>query len=72
VVTGSLEMGSREDVEAWIRSHGGAVAGSVSGQTTYLVAGAKPGGSKVKAAAKHGVTTIGEAELQALVSPQAV
>jgi NAD-dependent DNA ligase len=67
VVTGSLEMGSREDVEAWIRGHGGTVSSGVSGQTSYLVAGVKPGGSKVKAAAKHGVPTLGEPELRALV-----
>ncbi|MDB5074550.1 MAG: ligase, NAD-dependent [Chloroflexi bacterium] len=67
VVTGSLEMGSREDVEAWIRAHGGTVSSSVSSHTTYLVAGVKPGGSKVKAAAKHGVAVLGEPELYALV-----
>jgi DNA ligase (NAD+) len=66
VVTGSLEMGSREDVESWIRSRGGMVSSSVSGSTNYLVAGVKPGGSKVKAAAKHGVTTLDESGLRAL------
>ncbi len=67
VVTGSLEMGSREDVEAWIRSLGGTVSSGVSSQTTYLVAGVKPGGSKVKAAAKHGVPILDESALRALV-----
>ncbi len=67
VVTGSLEMGSREDVEAWIRAHGGSVSSGVSGQTTFLVAGVKPGGSKVKAAVKHGVATLSESDLHALV-----
>ncbi len=67
VVTGSLEMGSREDVEAWIRALGGTVSSGVSSQTTYLVAGVKPGGSKVKAAAKHGVPTLDESALRALV-----
>ncbi|HWE60900.1 MAG TPA: NAD-dependent DNA ligase LigA [Chloroflexota bacterium] len=71
VVTGSLEMGSREDVEAWIRAHGGTISSSVSSHTTYLVAGVKPGGSKVKAAAKHGVPTLGEVELHALVQEYA-
>ncbi|HVC82966.1 MAG TPA: NAD-dependent DNA ligase LigA [Chloroflexota bacterium] len=67
VVTGSLEMGSREDVEAWIRAHGGTVSSGVSSQTSCLVAGVKPGGSKVKAAAKHGVPTVSEEDLRALV-----
>jgi DNA ligase (NAD+) len=67
VVTGSLEMGSREDVEAWIRGQGGSVASSVSSHTTYLVAGVKPGGSKVKAATKYGVPALSEGELKELV-----
>jgi DNA ligase (NAD+) len=67
VVTGSLEMGSREDVEAWIRGLGGSVASSVSSHTTYLVAGVKPGGSKVKAATKYGVPALSEGELKELV-----
>jgi DNA ligase (NAD+) len=57
-------MGSREDVEAWIRAHGGTVASSVSSHTTHLVAGVKPGGTKVKAAAKLGVPTIDEEQLR--------
>jgi DNA ligase (NAD+) len=72
VVTGSLEMGSREDVEAWIRSRGGTVSGSVSSQTNYLVAGIKPGGSKTKAAAKHGVTILSELELQAIADAESI
>lgn len=67
VVTGALEMGSRDDVEAWIRAQGGGTSGSVSSATSYVVAGAKPGAGKVKAAAKHGVPTISEAELRAMV-----
>ena len=67
VVTGSLEMGSREDVEAWIRAQGGTVSSGVSSQTAYLVTGVKPGGGKVKAAAKHGVPTLSEQDLRGLV-----
>lgn len=68
VVTGALEMGSREDVEDWIRAHGGAVSSSVSSHTSYLVTGAKPGAGKVKAAAKQGVPSVSEAELRAMVA----
>ena len=71
VVTGSLEMGSREDVEAWIRARGGTVSSGVSSLTSYLVAGAKPGNSKVKAAAKHGVPLLGERDLHALAALEA-
>jgi len=68
VVTGALEMGSREDAEALIRAHGGAVSSSVSAKTTYLVAGVKPGGSKMTAARKHGTTVIDEQGLRSLLS----
>jgi len=68
VVTGVLELGSREDAEALIRAHGGTVSGSVSAKTSYLVAGVKPGGSKMTAARKHGVTVIDERGLRALLS----
>ena len=61
-------MGSREDVEAWIRARGGTVSSSVSSHTSYLVAGAKPGAGKVKAAAKQGVPSVSEAELRALAA----
>ncbi len=68
VVTGVLDMGSREDAEALIRQHGGTVSGAVSAKTSYLVAGAKPGGSKMTAARKHGATILDEQGLRALLS----
>jgi DNA ligase (NAD+) len=67
VVTGTLEAMSREDAEEAIRAAGGRVTGGVSKSTDYLVAGASPGASKMKAAEKHGTAVIDEKELARLL-----
>ncbi len=67
VVTGTLTA-PRADVQKRIEQAGGKVSGSVSKKTTYLVAGADTGKAKLEAAAKHGVTVIDEAELDALLT----
>jgi len=60
VVTGKLESGSRESVKATLQALGAKVAGSVSGQTTCVIAG--PGaGSKLTQADQLGVPVIDEA-----------
>jgi DNA ligase (NAD+) len=60
VVTGTLESGSRESVKATLQALGAKVAGSVSGQTTCVIAG--PGaGSKLTQADQLGVPVIDEA-----------
>jgi DNA ligase (NAD+) len=69
VITGTLSA-PRSEVQHRIESAGGKVTGSVSKGTDYLLAGDKTGQSKLSAAAKHGVTVIGEAELDALLSDQ--
>lgn len=67
VVTGTLSK-PRTDVQKAIEAAGGKVAGSVSKKTTYLVAGADTGKTKLEAAQKHGVTVIDEAELDKLLT----
>jgi DNA ligase (NAD+) len=67
VVTGTLTQ-PRADVQKRIEAAGGKVAGSVSKKTTYLVAGADTGKTKLEAAQKHGVTVIDEAELEKLLT----
>jgi DNA ligase (NAD+) len=61
VVTGTLESMSREAAEAAVVARGGKATSGVSKKTTYLVAGANPGASKVTKAAEAGVPTIDEA-----------
>ncbi|HEY3801177.1 MAG TPA: NAD-dependent DNA ligase LigA [Kofleriaceae bacterium] len=67
VVTGTLTQ-PRADVQKRIEQAGGKVAGSVGKKTTYLVAGADTGKTKLEAAQKHGVTVIDEVELERLLS----
>ena len=73
VLTGTLENMSREIAKEKIISHGGKVAGSVSSQTSYVVAGAEPGrsdsesrqtrmSSKFTTAQKLGVKILSEGE----------
>jgi DNA ligase (NAD+) len=66
VVTGTLTA-SRADVQKRIEVAGGKVTGSVTKKTTYLVAGADTGKTKLEAAQKHGVKVIGEEELEKLL-----
>ena len=67
VVSGVFEHFSRDEIKAEIESHGGKVSGSVSGKTSYLVAGANMGPEKLKKAEKLGVKIISELEYMDLV-----
>jgi DNA ligase (NAD+) len=67
VVTGTLSQ-PRADVQKKIELGGGKVVGSVSKKTTYLVAGADTGKTKLEAAQKHGVKVIDETELEKLLA----
>jgi DNA ligase (NAD+) len=66
VVTGTLELNTRTEIEAAIRAHGGKAASSVSKNTDYLVAG-KEAGSKLAKAQSLGVAVINEREFQELL-----
>ncbi|MGI9297410.1 MAG: NAD-dependent DNA ligase LigA [Gammaproteobacteria bacterium] len=50
VLTGALQM-PRDEAKKWIEERGGAVAGSVSAKTSYLVAGEKTGSKLARAQA---------------------
>jgi DNA ligase (NAD+) len=70
VVTGSLEVMSREEAEQAVRDHGGQAAGSVSKKTSLLVAG--PGaGSKLARAEELGVKVIDEGEFLKMINKTA-
>ena len=66
VLTGTLPDWTREQAEAAIAAAGGRVTGSVSGKTSYVVAGEKPG-SKLDKARKLGVPVLDSAGLRALL-----
>ena len=68
VITGSLQAMSREEAANQIRSNGGTFQTAIAKDTTYLVAGDKVGGSKLKKANNYGVKIINESELQKLIT----
>jgi DNA ligase (NAD+) len=69
VVTGRLQAFSRSDIADRIKAAGGAVSGSVSKKTDYLIAG-EDAGSKLADAEALGVKVITEDEFLALHTQQ--
>ncbi len=65
VITGTLSQ-DRETIADTIRANGGKVSGSVSGKTTYLLAGADAG-SKLDKATKLGVKILSEEDFRAML-----
>ena len=69
VLTGTLSQ-PREEIADLIRAHGGKVSTSVSGKTTYLLAGDEAG-SKLDKATKLGVKVLSDAEFRVLLGGDA-
>lgn len=67
VVSGNFSR-PRDEIKAMIVAHGGKNAASVSGKTTYLLAGDKAGPEKLKKAEKSGTTVINEEEFYNLIN----
>lgn len=61
VISGNFSI-SRDDMKALIVAHGGKNSGSISGKTSFLLAGEKAGPEKLKKAASLGVKVISEAD----------
>ena len=68
VVSGVFEHFSRDEIKASIEQHGGKAAGSISGKTTYLLAGAKMGPEKLKKAEKLGIPILSESDYMAMIN----
>ena len=66
VFTGALTLFTREQAEELVRQFGGAAAGSVSKNTSYLIAGDKAG-SKLARAQQLGIPILTEAQFQAMI-----
>ena len=67
VISGNFSI-SRDDMKALIERHSGKVGSSISGNTTYMVAGEKCGPSKLEKATKLGVEIISEEEFLKFVN----
>jgi DNA ligase (NAD+) len=68
VVSGTFTLFSRDDLKKAIEKNGGKVAGSVSGKTSYIVAGEGMGPEKKKKAEKLGVKIIDEHAFVKMIS----
>jgi len=66
VLTGTLPTLKREEATALIEQHGGKVTGSVSGKTSFVVAGAEAG-SKLAKARQLGIPILDEDSLLSMV-----
>ena len=67
VVSGNFSR-PRDEMKALIAAHGGKNTGSVSGKTTYLLAGEKAGPEKLAKAQKLGVKVITEEEFYSIIN----
>ena len=66
VVSGNFSV-SRDRIKEIITANGGKAASSVSGKTTFLLAGSKPGPEKIKKCAELGIPVKSEEDLYALI-----
>ena len=62
VISGVFQHHSRDEYKAMIEQHGGKNVGSISGKTSFILAGDNMGPSKLQKAEKLGVRIVGEEE----------
>lgn len=67
VISGIFTQHSRDEYKAMIEQHGGKNTGSVSGKTSYILAGENMGPAKLEKAAKLGVRIIREDEFLKMI-----
>ena len=68
VISGNFSI-SRDEMKSIIERNGGRNSGSISGKTSYLLAGSKPGPEKMKKAEQLGIPVIGEEDLMHMIRP---
>ena len=66
VVSGNFSI-SRDAMKELILSHGGKCAGSVSGSTSFLLAGSKPGPEKLRKCSQLGIPVVSEEEFREMI-----
>lgn len=66
VVSGNFSI-SRDAMKELIAAHGGKCASSVSGSTSFLLAGTKPGPEKIRKCEQLGVPVLSESEFRGLL-----
>ena len=66
VISGNFSI-SRDEMKTLITAHGGKNSGSISGKTSYLLAGEKAGPEKLKKAESLGVKLINETEFMDMI-----
>ena len=66
VISGNFSI-SRDAMKELIAAHGGKNVSSVSGSTSFLLAGSKPGPEKLSKCAALGIPVISEEEFRAML-----
>lgn len=69
VISGNFSI-SRDNMKSLIAMHGGKPSSSISGKTSFLLAGSKPGPEKLKQCAKLGIPILSEEEFMAMLPAQ--
>ena len=70
VISGVFTHHSRDEYKAIIEQHGGKNVGSISGKTSFILAGENMGPSKLQKAEKLGIPVISEDEFLAMIAEQ--
>lgn len=71
VVSGNFSI-SREEIKALIAAHGGKSSGSISGKTSFLLAGEKAGPEKLKKADALDIPVINESDFMGMIGAPVV
>ena len=66
VVSGNFSV-SRDEIKALIVAHGGKCASGVSGSTSFLLAGTKPGPEKLRKCESLGIPVVSEEEFRKMI-----